>query len=198
MKVTDRIPPSSDFFLRRGHPGFVGGFLANGAPPEVDLFADDGVVPNSRLPVLLFRRAFDPETPKLGDVMEAHFARHGWSGGWRANVFVFLHYHSNAHEVMGFCKGSGTLQLGGAKGRQFDIMVGDVIVIPAGVAHQRISCTEDFSVVGAYPGGIKWDLQRGLPGERPQVDQHIAAVPIPPMDPLYGAEGGLRKVWANF
>lgn len=198
MKVTDRIPPSADYFLRRGTPGFVGGFLANAAPPEVDLFSDDGEVPNSRLPVLFFRRAFDPETPRLGDVMEAHFAKHGWSNAWRANVFVFLHYHSNTHEVMGFCRGSGTIRVGGGKGREFEIMVGDVIVIPAGVAHQRVSCTEDFSVVGAYPEGKKWDLMRGLDGERPQADQHVREVPIPAMDPLYGAEGGLRKVWAAF
>ena len=44
---------------------------------------------------------------------------------------------------------------------------GDVIVIPAGVAHQNISASDDFGVVGAYPDGREWDLLRGRSGERP-------------------------------
>jgi uncharacterized protein YjlB len=52
-------------------------------------------------------------------------------------------------------------------------------------------------VVGAYPGGRQWDLLRGLPGERPQADRNIAAVPLPETDPIYGADGPLRKIWAE-
>ena len=72
---------------------------------------------------------------------------------------------------------------------------GDVIVIPAGVGHKRVESSEDFGVVGAYPGGRHWDLLRGRPGERPQAESNIAAVPLPENDPIYGPDGSLRKIW---
>src|SRR5437870_8580248 len=34
-----------------------------------------------------------------------------------------------------------------------DVQSGDVIVIPAGVAHQKLDASSDFAVVGAYPDG---------------------------------------------
>jgi uncharacterized protein YjlB len=74
------------------------------------------------------------------------------------------------------------------------VHAGDVIVIPAGVAHQNLGANNDFGVVGAYPGGRQWDLLRGLPGERPKADQNIAALPIPEKDPIYGVEGPLRAI----
>ena len=74
---------------------------------------------------------------------------------------------------------------------------GDVIVIPAGVAHQNIGSSADFAVVGAYPDGREWDLLRGLPGERPQADHNIATLPIPDYDPIYGPQGPLRQAWKS-
>src|SRR5437870_6282647 len=76
-----------------------------------------------------------------------------------------------------------------------NVQSGDVIVIPAGVAHQKLDASSDFAVVGAYPDGRDWDLLRGRPGERPEADRKIAALPIPDNDPIYGAEGPLRQVW---
>jgi len=75
------------------------------------------------------------------------------------------------------------------------VYAGDVIVIPAGVPHQKISASKNFAVVGAYPDGREWDLLRGLPGERPKSDHNIAALPIPDNDPIYGADGPLRQIW---
>ena len=72
-----------------------------------------------------------------------------------------------------------------------------VIVIPAGVAHQSISASNDFGVVGAYPDGRDWDLLRGLPGERPKANHNIGTLPIPDNDPVYGAEGPLRRIWKS-
>jgi uncharacterized protein YjlB len=76
-----------------------------------------------------------------------------------------------------------------------DVHSGDVIVIPAGVAHQKIEASGDFAVVGAYPDGREWDLLRGEPSERPQADKNIAALPIPDDDPIYGPEGPLLQIW---
>jgi uncharacterized protein YjlB len=51
--------------------------------------------------------------------------------------------------------------------------------------------------VGAYPNGGRYDLLRGWPGERPEADQNIAAVPTQNEDPLYGADGPLRRFWGK-
>ena len=163
--------------------------------PEKFVFADDGSIPNNALPLLLYPQAFSPDTPDLASAIETLFATNDWTGSWRAGVFPFHHYHSTTHEVLAVYRGTATLQLGGEKGRKFDVKLGDVIVIPAGVGHKRVTSSADFGVVGAYPGGRQWDLLRGLPGERPQADRNIAAVPLPETDPIYGSDGPLTRLW---
>ena len=108
---------------------------------------------------------------------------------------LFAHYHSTTHEILGVYCGTATLRLGGEHGRNLDVHSGDVVVIPAGVAHQKIDASSDFAVVGAYPDGRDWDLMRGLAGERPKADRKISALPIPDNDPIYGGEGPLRQIW---
>jgi uncharacterized protein YjlB len=165
--------------------------------PETVVFKDDGSIPNSRLPLLLFRQVFAPQTPELGSVIERRFASNDWTGSWRASVFPFHHYHSTTHEVLGVYSGTATLLLGGEHGRRFDVKPGDVILIPAGVGHKRMTSSSDFSVVGAYPEGRQWDLLRGDPGERPQADHNIAAVPLPANDPVYSTNGPLTRLWKS-
>jgi len=163
--------------------------------PEQLHFNDDGVYPGSVLPVLLYRAAITIEADDRASVFERGFAKNDWRNSWRNGVYSFTHYHSTAHEVLGVYDGSATLRLGGEHGQTVEVRSGDVILIPAGVAHQNISASPDFSVVGAYPDGRHWDLLRGLPGERPKSDHTIAALPIPHYDPIYGAEGPLRHIW---
>jgi len=97
--------------------------------------------------------------------------------------------------VLGVYHGSSKLRLGGEHGQTVEVRSGDVILIPAGVAHLNIGASADFGVVGAYPDGRQWDLLRGLPGERPKSDRTIAGLPIPDCDPIYGAEGPLKQIW---
>src|SRR5438874_11795411 len=165
--------------------------------PEQFSFKDDGVFPNSVLPVLLYRQAFMTEAGDRASVVEQRFAENDWTNSWRNGVYSFAHYHSTTHEVLGVYGGTATLRLGGERGSNVAVDAGDVIVIPAGVAHQNIGASDDFSVVGAYPGGRQWDLLRGLRGERPKADDNIAALPMPENDPIYGAEGPLRKIWKS-
>jgi len=73
---------------------------------------------------------------------------------------------------------------------------GDVVIIPAGVAHKNLECSRDFRAVGAYPDGQRPDTRYGKPGERPQVDDNIARVPLPPADPVFGKRGELMTQWA--
>jgi uncharacterized protein YjlB len=167
--------------------------------PEVlaHKLSDDGVFPNSKLPLLLFRKGVAITEDDPAAALEQLFATNGWRGSWRNGIYRYHHYHSTAHEVLGVYRGSAQVQLGGERGVVHQIHVGDVIVIPAGVAHKNLSSSGDFGVVGAYPDGQDWDMNYGKPGERPHADRNIERVALPKMDPVYGAEGPLRKLWAS-
>jgi uncharacterized protein YjlB len=160
----------------------------------LERFEDDGVFPNSRLPLLLYRSAVG-SAEVSPEAMESLFGGNGWPPAWRSSIYTFHHYHSTAHEVLGIASGSARLMLGGPNGREFDVNAGDVIAIPAGVVHRRLSSTPGFLVVGGYPPGQSWDLLRGEAGERPEADRNIAAVPAPNSDPVAGANGPLLKHW---
>jgi uncharacterized protein YjlB len=157
-------------------------------------FDDDGTFPNGQLPLLFYPSALSPEQTSA-EAMERLFASNGWPPQWRSGVYPFHHYHSTSHETLGIAQGAARLMLGGPGGREFTVTAGDVIVIPAGVAHLRLSAGDDFLVVGAYPPGMRWDLLRGQSGERPRADRNIAAVPKPKSDPVRGRSGGLLTAW---
>jgi len=165
--------------------------------PEQLNFKDDGIFPNSPLPLLFYRRAITTDAKDPASIFEERFAENDWTNSWRDGVYSFPHYHSTSHEVLGVYSGATTLRLGGSHGQNVEVQAGDVIVIPAGVAHQNLGASGDFGVVGAYPEGHSWDLLRGLPGERPRADENIAALPIPDKDPIYAAEGPLRRIWRS-
>ncbi|CAN0034823.1 unnamed protein product [Phaeothamnion confervicola] len=166
----------------------------NPVKPEVLYFKDDGIVPNSKLPLLLYRNAFTERGELGAQWLEQKFLANNWSNSWRNGIFTFQHYHSIAHEVLGLYSGEVLVMLGGEKGTNVNVQAGDIIVIPAGVGHKNLEA-KDLGVVGAYPNGMPVDIMRCNPGERPQVDQNIAAVPLPDSDPFLGAAEGLRKIW---
>lgn len=165
----------------------------NDNKPETFLFKDDGKIPNSHHPLLVYRTAF----PALAGAaeLEKQFAANHWTNSWRNGVFPYHHYHSITHEVLGVYRGSALLQLGGEQGQQIRVQAGDVLVIPAGVGHKKLESSADFGVVGAYPDGRSYDVLRGQPGERPQADKNIAALPIPAADPVLGKRGGVVDLW---
>jgi uncharacterized protein YjlB len=84
---------------------------------------------------------------------------------------------------------------GGKSGIKVDVSTGDVIIIPAGVAHKNLGSSREFGVVGAYPNGSSYDLKTGKQGERPEADRDISEVPVPSTDPLQGANAGLPTIW---
>lgn len=162
----------------------------------VELLTDDGTFPNNaNLPLLVYKNAIElPETDPARAV-ERIFHDNGWGGSWRNGIYPFQHYHSTAHEVLGIYGGSVTVQLGGPSGIIIEGRGGDVIIIPAGVAHINLGSSNDFRCVGAYPPGQSWDMNYGKAGERPRADQNIAKVPLPTTDPAYGKDGYLIKNW---
>lgn len=167
------------------------------ADPETFRFDDDGRVPNSPLPLLVYRAAFDLGGGDPAAVLERAFAANRWTGAWRNGVYPFHHYHSTSHEVLGAARGSARLRLGGDRGAALAVTAGDVLVIPAGVGHKNEGASGAFLVVGAYPDGRAWDLCRGEPGERPGVLDNIRAVPPPAADPVRGKDGPLAALWAG-
>jgi len=156
--------------------------------PETLNFLPGARMPNNRLPVLVYRGV----AAGSGGFTQL-FAGNGWGGGWRNGVFDYDHYHSNAHEVLGVERGSARLQLGGDGGEAVEVAAGDVLVLPAGTGHRRLSCSDDFVIAGAYPPGQEhYDICR----ERsPEADLRIAHTALPPRDPVLGDGGGVTSLW---
>jgi uncharacterized protein YjlB len=160
-------------------------------------FADDGVVPNSPLPLVVYRGAL----PKSGDragACERLFAANGWPDAWRNGIYAHHHYHSTAHEVLGIARGSARVRLGGEGGQTVELAAGDVVVIPAGIAHKRESASGDLLVIGAYPRGQRPDLCRAEAARHAEARANVAAVPLPAADPVTGGAEPLLACWRGY
>jgi uncharacterized protein YjlB len=159
-------------------------------------FIDDGVVPNSRLPLVIYRGAMRlTGASDRASVFEILFAHYGWKGSWRDGIYDFRHYHSQTHEVLGFARGTVQVRFGGARGRIIWLKAGDVAVLPAGIAHERMNASSDLLVVGAYPTPSSYDECRASPEEHDPALERIMRVPPPKKDPVYGSEGPLVRLW---
>lgn len=161
---------------------------------ESFLLEKNGWVPNNpRLPVVFYKDVL----PDIGDVaaedMEAIFSRNGWEPRWRDGVYRYHHYHTTAHEVLGFAAGSARLMLGGPNGREIAVKRGQALLIPCGVAHRCLEADKDFLVVGAYPPGQNWDLCKTTPSAAAR--ERIQQLALPPSDPIEGKDGVLRDLW---
>ena len=163
-------------------------------------FADDGVVPNNALPVVVFEGALDlAHTGEPAAAIEALFRSNGWGRDmWRNGVFPFVHYHAMIHEALGVARGHGRVQLGGHQGQVFNFKAGDVAILPAGTGHQKLMASDDFLIVGGYPPEGTYNLCRGdNPAERDKALRTIPRVPLPLNDPVLGTSGGLTDLWTR-
>ncbi len=156
---------------------------------------DDGQFPNSPYPVLLYKDILNLPFLRPGAFIENLFKGNGWYNSWRAGIYEYGHYHSNTHEVIGVYKGKTTLLIGGKKGVKIDIEKGDVLILPAGVAHQNLNSEDSVKCVGAYPNGIKYDMKYGKADERPKADLTIKKVPTNIKNPVFGHIMGIPKYW---
>lgn len=179
--------------------------------PETFFVKPTPHVPNSHLPVVVYRGALDDTSP---DNILKTIEPNGWLKGGQWKTFKTVHFHSNAHECYGIIKGSSTYRLGKSdldadkddngveSGTTFFAQAGDVFVLPAGVAHCSIDSDGDYEYIGLYPGeplpnGLRFDIHwcKDGPEKTKELAQAAANVPIPECDPLYGRGGPLPRIW---
>lgn len=161
-----------------------------------DIVAEDGPFPNnSLLPLMLYRQAIEIDDDDAAGTVKELLETNRWTDSWVSGIYSEHHFHSTAHEALVAIRGSARVQFGGPEGIILTFEKGDVVVIPAGVAHCRVDNAEGFSCLGAYPEGQRYDMNYGKAGERPGVDENIRTVPLPENDPVYGNDGPLVKTW---
>ena len=164
------------------------------------LFRDDGIVPNTGLPVLLYPGAVEFDIHEDADTasaaLDAYVEKNGWHFDWKGSVYRRTHYHSTAHELLVVWSGNASLKIGGDRlGEVIRVRRGSALIIPAGVGHKRLDSSKDFLVLGFYPDGQDWDLCWGWERERGAAFRNLKNVGLPLTDPIYGREGLLMFEW---
>jgi uncharacterized protein YjlB len=163
--------------------------------PKRLLLKPDDHMPNSPLPVLIYRRAILPDKDGKAAGFEKLFHDNDWHGVWRNGIYDHHHFHSTSHEVLGIEVGRAQVQLGGASGELLDVEAGDVLILPAGTGHRRVTSSLSLSVIGGYPRGQERpDLMRERTAD---AEARIAMVTLPATDPVRGRDGPLVRIWAE-
>jgi uncharacterized protein YjlB len=163
--------------------------------PLTFTFEDDGLVPNNRLPFLVYKRAVEVANEHPEKTIEGLFGANGWGAMWRNGVYDYLHYHATVHEALGVARGHARVRFGGDRGKEFEIAAGDVAILPAGTGHQCLSASRDFSVVGAYPPGPQMHVTLPTRENHAKALKTIPQVKQPKTDPVRGADGPLVRLW---
>jgi uncharacterized protein YjlB len=165
--------------------------------PGTFVFADDGLVPNNPLPLVIYKHAIRLDGAHPEQTIERLFGAHGWGQMWRNGVYDYLHYHATVHEALGVARGRARVQFGGDHGEAIEMAAGDVAILPAGTGHQCLEASNDFVVVGAYPPGPPLQITRPTPDNHRKALKTIPQVASPNSDPVLGESGPLVSLWRS-
>lgn len=112
-------------------------------------------------------------------------------------MYSTSHFHSTSHEVLSISNGKAKLCFGHEENPskvEEVVSKGDVIIVPAGVAHRLLEDLEGgFEMVGSYPVGCNWDMCYGKKVEEAKVEK-IRSLGWFKRDPVYGDEGPVLEV----
>ncbi|KAF7560995.1 hypothetical protein G7046_g3137 [Stylonectria norvegica] len=175
--------------------------------PEVYFIRPTPHVPNSKLPVVVYRKALLGHTD---DSKIQFIHNNGWEKTGQWGPYDVAHFHSTIHEAYVVLRGRGTYILGKSpidpdvdedgqeNGLRLPMEDGDVFVLPSGVAHALINPEDDWQVASFCPeGSPPYDMNFCKDGaeETAQKAADCEKVPIPNMDPVFGVAGPLHKAW---
>lgn len=173
--------------------------IINTNPHIIDiLIKPNKKFPNSKLPLIIYREACElgKQRNRSAAAVQAIFNKHNWKNAWRNGIYNFHHYHGNTHECLGICSGKVKVIFGGPGGKALELKKGDVVIIPAGLAHKCVNASKDFLCVGAYPGGKEYDINIGTAEELEKAKPRIEKLSKPSLDPVFGKEGFLKTFWS--
>lgn len=151
-------------------------------------------IPNTSIqnkPLLIYHSAFDASVAQLSSRLKDVGVV---VPQWQYTMYRQTHFHSTTHEVLGIISGRARLCFGGEQnpGRVEPVVEnGDLIIIPAGVAHRLLEDqTGTFQMLGSYPPGKSWDMCYGFGKEdEGEVRRNIEQQKWFDRDPLYGDDG---------
>lgn len=156
-----------------------------------------GRLPNSNIlnkPLLIYHSVF--AKPSVSAI-ESHLISAGVvTPQWRYGMYPTTHFHSTTHEVLCVSSGKARLCFGGENNPERvepTVEAGDVMVLPAGMAHRLLEEFGGFEMIGCYPKGFDWDMCYGTQGEEGRVEA-IAKVEWFEQDPIYGHQGPVLDV----
>lgn len=159
----------------------------SGRPFILQVLARDRAarIPNSDLPLAVWKDRL-PADKRDGKAACDLFEANGWTGTWVYTVYPFWHFHTKGHEVLACVSGYARVGFGGDHGLVVEVAPGDVCVVPAGVAHKRISASDDFRMAGGYPPGQEGDITS--PGDLgdEEIAAALATIALPKTDPVTG------------
>ncbi|KAI0192551.1 hypothetical protein EV127DRAFT_425775, partial [Xylaria flabelliformis] len=81
-------------------------------------------------------------------------------------MYAMSHFYSTLREVLTVMNGKAAICFGHEENPRkvtYTIKKGDLVIIPAGVAHRlQTILEEDFEIVGSYPKGCNWEMYYGI------------------------------------
>lgn len=161
-----------------------------------EIIEQNGEFPNNeKLPLLVYKGAMHLHPDESPDAIVELFRSNNWTNSWKDSVLHKHHFHTTTHEVLGIFCGKADIQFGGEGGLVIELVRGDAVVIPAGVAHKNLESSRDFVCIGAYPDGRDYDMNCGDSEDLKQLADSVKNVPIPATDPILGKDGPLVQHW---